>query len=279
MIVFFGHAKTLFAMEKFQLAVDYFFILSGFVLTHAYKDKLSNSNFLRSFIRDRVARLYPLHLATLFILMFLNIWFVEITKGQWLEQGWSYQDGRTYTLSLHLLLLNNIGLTPGGPSWNAPAWSISVEFWINILLAGIALKMRKYLLAFCIAAFMLAYSTLFFSIGSLGDFYKNIGFINTGMLRGIAGMTAGVLCYAAYQKILPAIGKRSRISIILLALLSIVFQFCLIAGWPHFEHAEFLIVPISAAAVISLALLEGVYKNASMSGALEWLGSAPTPYA
>lgn len=175
MVVFFGHAKAYLALPKAELAVDYFFILSGFVLTHAYKDRVLAPQFLASFIRDRVARLYPLHLATLAVLVFFNIWFLEVTNGQWLEQGWSYQDGRTYTLSLSLLLLNNVGLTPSGPSWNAPAWSISVELWVNILLAVLAVVSRRHFIRLCAAAFLGCYLILFVYVGALGDFYRNIG--------------------------------------------------------------------------------------------------------
>lgn len=271
MIVFFGHAKALFVMEKFQLAVDYFFILSGFVLTHAYKDKLSQPGFIFRFAKDRIARLYPLHLVTLFVIMFLSIWFTEITGGQWLEQGWAYQDGRTYTLLLNLLMLNNVGLTPGGPSWNAPAWSISVEFWINILIVAIAMMTKRFILILSGIAFIACYSALFLYVGSLGDFFKNIGYLNTGLLRGLAGMSAGILCYAAYRKLLPAVNGR-KVLITSLAFTLVAVQFWLIAGGLHFEHSEFLIIPASGVTVVLVALAESMRSESPIDAALEWLG-------
>lgn len=271
LIVFFGHAKALLVLDNFQLAVDYFFILSGFVLTHAYKDKVSSPGFVKKFTRDRIARLYPLHLVTIFILMFMSIWFTEITSGQWIEQGWAYQDGRTNTLALNLLLLNNVGLTPGGPSWNAPAWSISVEFWINLLLAVLAIMIRRFILAFCAIAFLLCYSILFVKIGSLGDFYQNIGYLNTGLLRGLAGMSAGMLCYAAYRKLLP-VAVRIKPVVIGTAIALTAIQFWLIAGGVKFTHSEFLIVPVSGVTVLAVALAESMRKPSRIDGALEWLG-------
>lgn len=154
MIVFFGHAQGLFVLQEAHLAVDYFFILSGFVLTHAYQAKVGSPKFLYNFAVDRVARLYPLHLVLLIVLMAMNIWFTEITKGQWLGDGWSYKDGRAYTLVLNFFMINNIGLTPGGSSWNAPAWSISVEFWVNIIIAATVLISRKKIIYVAAAAFL-----------------------------------------------------------------------------------------------------------------------------
>ncbi|CAI9007255.1 acyltransferase family protein [Pseudomonas chlororaphis] len=272
MIVFFGHAKGLLVMEKFQLAVDYFFILSGFVLTHAYKDKLSRPGFLLSFARDRVARLYPLHLITLAIIMGMNIWFTEITNGQLLEDGWSYQDGRAYTLMLNFGMLNNVGLSPSGPSWNAPAWSISVEFWINILIAAVALLTRRLIVALAAMAFFICYFILFKEMGSLGDYYKNLfGWLNVGLLRGLAGMSAGMLCYAAYVKLKPMVeGRKNLVTGMAFSLVAV--QFWMIGGGLKLDHSDFLIVPVSAITVVMVALAESMRQASAFDKPLEWLG-------
>ena len=107
---------------KSYLAVDFFFILSGFVLTHAYLAKAQRPNFLLLFFIDRVARLYPLYLLTMAALAILNIVFYA-SKGIGLESGWSYQDGYFYTFVVNILMLQGSGLTTG-PSWNAPASSV-----------------------------------------------------------------------------------------------------------------------------------------------------------
>lgn len=272
MIVFFGHAKGLLVMEKFQLAVDYFFILSGFVLTHAYKDKLSRPGFLMSFARDRVARLYPLHLVTLVIIMGLNIWFTEATGGQLLENGWSYQDGRTYTLALNFGMLNNVGLSPNGPSWNAPSWSISVEFWINILIAAVALLTRRLIVALAAVAFFICYFILFKEVGSLGDYYKNLfGWLNVGLLRGLAGMSAGILCYVAYVKLAPMVESHKKL-VTTLAFILVAVQFWMIEGGVKFNHSDFLIIPISAITVVAVALAESMRQTSAIDKPLEWLG-------
>lgn len=272
MIVFFGHAQGLLVMEKFELAVDYFFILSGFVLAHAYKDKLLNPGFIKRFAKDRIARLYPLHIATLIILIGMNAWFTKISGGQFLENGWSYQDGRAYTLALNIPMLNNVGLNPNGPAWNAPAWSISVEFWINIIISAVALISRRFLISFVAIAFLTCYFILFREIGSLGDYYKNLyGWLNTGLLRGMAGMSAGIICYAAYLKLAPAIASHKKLLTALAALL-VAVQFWMIGGGLKFDHSDFLIIPVSAITVIAVALAESTRHAVPIDSAFEWFG-------
>src|SRR6267154_4375538 len=47
------------------LFVDFFFVLSGFVITHSYEDKLSRGHEFASFAIRRFGRLWPLHAAVL----------------------------------------------------------------------------------------------------------------------------------------------------------------------------------------------------------------------
>src|ERR1700751_3357252 len=60
------------AVYKGYLAVDLFFVLSGFVITHVYKEGFARGLSARryqNFLKARVARLYPLHLAVLLLFL------------------------------------------------------------------------------------------------------------------------------------------------------------------------------------------------------------------
>src|ERR1043165_8878053 len=50
-----------------SLWVDFFFVLSGFVIAHAYFEKISAGMTVTTFMARRFARLYPLHLLMLFV--------------------------------------------------------------------------------------------------------------------------------------------------------------------------------------------------------------------
>ena len=58
------------------LFVDFFFVLSGFVISHAYFNFLTSPSSLITFMVRRFGRLWPLHVATL---LFLIVW--EILKA------------------------------------------------------------------------------------------------------------------------------------------------------------------------------------------------------
>lgn len=113
--------------------VDLFFILSGFVLTWSYLDKMgprwSTGASLR-FLWLRLARVWPIylvtmHLAALWIIFTLYVGHIpseavhELTAGNYLSQ----------------FFLVQLWSEPffDGTSWNGPAWSISAE-WLAYLL-------------------------------------------------------------------------------------------------------------------------------------------------
>jgi peptidoglycan/LPS O-acetylase OafA/YrhL len=119
-------------VSKGYLAVDMFFMLSGFVMTHVYLHAFSDSDGIklhyRSFIVARVARLYPLHI-------FILLLFVATAATSQLMAGSGavslqsipLQGPQSVTAFLANLFMLQ-GLDAGKLSWNYPAWSISVEF-------------------------------------------------------------------------------------------------------------------------------------------------------
>jgi peptidoglycan/LPS O-acetylase OafA/YrhL len=62
-----GHAPMTGPLFEAYLAVDFFFLLSGFVLAHAYGEKLNDGMTSCQFMRCRLIRLYPLYLLALVI--------------------------------------------------------------------------------------------------------------------------------------------------------------------------------------------------------------------
>ena len=60
------------------LFVDFFFVLSGFVILHAYGRRLSTAREAATFVWSRLARLWPLHAALLGMLVCLEVTRVTI---------------------------------------------------------------------------------------------------------------------------------------------------------------------------------------------------------
>src|SRR5690349_3198982 len=63
------------------LFVDFFFVLSGFVISHAYRGRLATWHDARSFAIRRIGRLWPLHMAVLTFFVLLELLKLAIVKS------------------------------------------------------------------------------------------------------------------------------------------------------------------------------------------------------
>ncbi len=128
-------APALAVLAKGYLAVDLFFILSGFVIWYNYAARIAGggAGATRLFLWRRFARVWPLHGAIL--AGFLGLALVMIATGR---DASGYPLGE---LPLHLLLIQNWGLT-SALSWNHPAWSISTELAAYLVFPALVLMAR-----------------------------------------------------------------------------------------------------------------------------------------
>lgn len=112
---------------KGYLAVDFFFVLSGFVIWLNYGTMLREHGVraVPHFLWRRLARIYPLHL--LVLLGAVGFALVCVATGRGMPQDYAWD-----TLPFHLLLIQNWGLLDQ-LGWNAPAWSISCELGAYLL--------------------------------------------------------------------------------------------------------------------------------------------------
>jgi peptidoglycan/LPS O-acetylase OafA/YrhL len=126
-------------LKSGYLGVDLFFILSGFVLTMVYADSFVSLNwqeYLR-FLQVRLARIYPLYLATLLLAATLVLAFSE--RAMEFDQA-----ARRFSLDAFiacLLLIQNWAYWLP-TSWNLPSWSLSAE-WLAYLLFPVAIPMLR----------------------------------------------------------------------------------------------------------------------------------------
>jgi peptidoglycan/LPS O-acetylase OafA/YrhL len=143
-------------VEHFQLFVDFFFVLSGFVIARTYRDSVRDVSEIATFLRRRVARIYPLH-----VLMLLVFLVTSICLGRYVNHPEFYPLSE---VKYHLVLAQAWGLNPI-PTFNMPSWSISAEmamylmFPLFVLLfqrAGNAALAALVVLSFCFLDFLLA---------------------------------------------------------------------------------------------------------------------------
>ena len=114
-------------LERLQCLVDFFFVLSGFVLMHTYGRGPLTWAAHKDFLWKRFARLYPLHLATLA--------FCCLEGALVLALGLKVRDPSFFDVSLipsNLLLIQAWGVNDH-PGLNSPSWSLSAEAFVYIL--------------------------------------------------------------------------------------------------------------------------------------------------
>jgi peptidoglycan/LPS O-acetylase OafA/YrhL len=112
---------------KSYLLVDMFFVLSGFVLAHVYSQAFArgvNGKSYRNFMLARAARLYPLHLIILGLLVAVEVANLLIAQFGDVPVR---RDPFTATHSVGKMFLNIFMLRGVGHSWNDPGWPISAE--------------------------------------------------------------------------------------------------------------------------------------------------------
>ena len=212
------------------LAVDFFFILSGFVIAYAYDDRWNQGLTIGKFIKRRLIRLHPMLIAGAII--------GAIT---FLVQGGVTWSGESVSLAQVLLCL---GLTflfipsvPGGSyevrgngelfPLNGPYWSLFFEYIGNLLYGLLLRRLSTKVLAVFVA--LLGITFFWFATCNISE-YGSIGVgwtLDTvnfcgGLLRMLFPFTLGMLLSRTFKP-RPVRGAFWLCSILLVALFAVPY--------------------------------------------------------
>lgn len=227
---FAGGASVIQGINHGYLAVDFFFILSGFVLSYAYDDRWGKGFRTRDFFKRRLIRLHP-----------MAIMGALIGAAAFLVQGSCRWDGAHTSLSMVMLaLLFAMFLIPAVPGCpyevrgngemfplNGPSWSLFFEYIGNILYALLIRRLpTKALAVLCavlgmgLGAFTITDPTESGCL-SVGWTLDDMNFLG-GMLRMLFPFTAGMLIARTFK---PAKIKGAfwLCSIILIAIFTVPY--------------------------------------------------------
>lgn len=158
------------------LGVDFFFVLSGFVLAHVYLPKIQGGRFdYWSFLVRRIGRIYPLHVLTLIVTIVISLVGLRLgwSYTVWNLAEWTDLDSGAIIRALfaHMTLIHAWGATDG-LVFNLPSWSISAEWFaylffpIFVLFMGRLMKWPAVLTGLCIAFFVGLEAAHFVSTGN-----------------------------------------------------------------------------------------------------------------
>ena len=120
------------------LAVDLFYLVSGFVVAHAYGERLSAGGFVWGFVKTRIIRLYPLYLIGLLV-------GVITATASMLGDPHSFWTPMKVVecVATGLLMIPRFpGLSTNGTTLNGPIWTLLYELIANLVYA-VAIRLLK----------------------------------------------------------------------------------------------------------------------------------------
>jgi peptidoglycan/LPS O-acetylase OafA/YrhL len=268
------HAYDLF-ITKAYLWVEFFFALSGFILTYVYAER---GSFWRwktyaTFLKTRLARLYPLHL---FMLLFIG-WMVVMLRFLAARGGYhSIYDmpyhpalgGWPFVANLFLVQAWNLfdRLT-----WNGVAWFVSIEFLLCLLFPFYIWFARGgwWRGAVLIVAGFAGLVALDFT----NKYGLDITFHN-GAFRGMSDFAIGVGMANIYRAIRARGGAAMPVTMhslfqiaAVLLLLAAIYH----SGWSH-QWRDIYVVPPMMILIFTLSFDRGVVANVLDSTPLQKIG-------
>ncbi|MCP4105609.1 MAG: acyltransferase [Desulfobacteraceae bacterium] len=216
------------------------------------------------FLRNRLARVYPLHIFTFSLFLITDILIMIILDYYEL---W-YDDGRNPSL----LILTNITLTHAwgfyeGMSFNYPSWSISTEFLaylvFPVLSALLSKKHSYFYFVSCLVLLACLYLVSFQKQGLLSVDFK-YGFC---VYRCIILFSVGIILFEISGKLSKRIADYTGSDTSLL--LSIVFTVILM---DYGMSADVSVIPLFMWIVISARFNKGVFYKILSLKPLHFLG-------
>jgi len=252
------------------LMVDFFFVLSGFVIFHSYGDRLRTFVETKRFLLLRLGRLYPLHLATL-------LFFVGVEFAKWTALRFHllpiasapFSVNKPASFVTNVLLIHALGVH-NEPTWNIPSWSISAEFYTYVLCAVVCMlfsKSKSLLLTAVSALAAIGFTVSWIQQGTLGSTARYAYF------RCMLGFFSGVIAWHIYRVLARktmSIGLRRALAGSEAALLvtAVWFLMTKVQG-----RSDFWSTPLFAGIIITVAFGQGWVSRALETRPLVALGT------
>ncbi|MCG3864985.1 MULTISPECIES: acyltransferase [unclassified Photobacterium] len=174
-----------------ELFVEFFFALSGFVLAHSYgfRDNLR----FKSYIASRFFRLYPLYFCMLMVFIGLEV----VKYIAYKAVGFSFNTlpftghGSLSEILPNLLMVQSWTSLTDPLSFNYPSWSISIEFYLYVLLFLTLYLFGRYKV----------WSWLTIAVMVLGLMGNNSTLFQPYVFNGLSCFFGGAFTYVVFTKI------------------------------------------------------------------------------
>jgi peptidoglycan/LPS O-acetylase OafA/YrhL len=250
-----SHLAGVAGLLNSYLFVDFFFVLSGFVIAANYEQRLAEGFSLWRFALLRFGRLYPLHLAVLAGCILLHL--AHAAGGVGGVSAFQAPFWSADTVVANLLLLHSLHLYDF-LTWNAPSWSISTEFYTYLLFAAAVALTTRRIAMLLVPAVLVSALALCILVPHIDTT------VEWGLIRCIFGFSVGVLAWHVHRTTPLRSGTG-------LELMSIILMIVFV--W----RAGAIKLSIAAPAVFAVVVLAFAAEAGAMSRllrapALRWLG-------
>jgi peptidoglycan/LPS O-acetylase OafA/YrhL len=196
----YSHLYGLPFLRNSWLFVDFFFVLSGFVIAANYQQRLLDGFGVGRFLLLRLGRLYPLHFTML--ALFVGIELLRVLYRVLVPALLSMDSVAPFgtpreapgAILANLLLIQSLHLYDF-LTWNLPSWSISTEFYTYVVFAVCLVGLRKH----AWIALLLAMVAGPVFIATLSERGMDTHY-DWGIIRCVYGFSAGAISWNIYRK-------------------------------------------------------------------------------
>jgi peptidoglycan/LPS O-acetylase OafA/YrhL len=205
------------------IAVDMFYVLSGFLIARLILDKGSHANFFRIFYLRRICRTFPIYFICVIAIFWINKWFHPVT---------TFDDGVSFPLWAYATFTQNFFMAQTGSigaHWLAPTWTLAMEEQFYLIAPAAILFVPRRHLVKCLAGVML--------FAALARHYV----ISWSDLNPVAA-----------HVLLPTNGD-----VLVAGVLAVVLLRSAGIAWHRFDLALRLAAPLALISVLSLKLVDG----------------------
>ncbi|MDO1559375.1 acyltransferase [Brevundimonas sp. 2R-24] len=229
-----SHLRDLPLVMHGYLAVDYFFVLSGFVIAHSYGQRINGLAQGRDFLIKRVARVWPLHAVMLGLFVLLEV-VRALTHFDPVPPFTG--DRAPGGIVTNLLMIHALG-TEDSQTWNGPAWAVSAEMLCYVVFAGIMLWARRFGIALSLILSLILAVLGAVIVVSLAPRWMNTTW-EYGWARALYGFFLGLIVYRVFSW-RRAPGKGWLEALLILAALAFIW----VATGPWTVLASLVFAPV-----------------------------------
>lgn len=228
---------------KGYLWVDFFFLLSGFIITHVYGEGFSKGltgSAFRAYAWARFTRIYPLHIVMLLILIavFLVIQSLNAEQAEILSVFYAWD-----AIPLHMVMGHAMGFYDN-LSWNVPSWSIAAEWWTYLIAVILFPVLNRGANRFTILFTLICFCLLGGLVYSLPNMNLDLTH-DYGIYRCLLEFMIGINVYQLFRDEIWRTVLQRDLSFLVCALL--------ILSGMHFQINDLLFIPLFSFLILSAA--------------------------